>query len=141
MEEPFMKIFTKDTDYAIRALLLLSTDKENFLSAKNISKNLNIPYHFLRGVLGKLIQHGLIESKEGVSGGVRITKNPDEIRLTHLIKIYQGDFELSDCMFRKKICPNRKACVLREEIKRIEKIVEKEFEKLTIGKLLKKVIS
>ncbi|HBY56570.1 MAG TPA: Rrf2 family transcriptional regulator [Candidatus Atribacteria bacterium] len=135
-----MKIFTKDTDYAIRALLLLSTDKDNFLSTKKISESLVIPYHFLRGVLGKLIQHGLIESKEGISGGVRIKKNPDEIRLTDLIKIYQGDFELSDCMFRNKICPNRRTCVLREEIKRIEKIVEKEFKKLTIGKLLEKVI-
>ncbi|MBN3039523.1 MAG: Rrf2 family transcriptional regulator, partial [Candidatus Omnitrophica bacterium] len=110
-----------------------------FLSAKSISEILSIPYHFLRSILLKLIQHKLIESKEGVSGGVRIIKNPSQISIIDLIKVFQGDFNLSECMFRKKICPDRKTCVLRKEIKRIEDIVGKEFEKLTIGKLVNKL--
>lgn len=134
-----MKLLTKDTDYAVRALILLSQKKDEFLSAKRISVALGIPYHFLRGILLKLMQHELIESKEGVLGGVRVIKKPDEIRLVDLIKVFQGDFELSDCMFRKKICPDRKTCVLRGEIKRVEGIVEREFEKLTVGKLLQKI--
>jgi Rrf2 family protein len=134
-----MKILTKDTDYAVRALILLAKEKDNFLSAKNISETLNIPYHFLRAILQKLIQAGFVESKEGVSGGVRIVKSPAKIRIMDLIKVFQGDFELSDCMFRQKICPDRKTCVLREEIKRIENMVGKEFEKLTIGKLIQKL--
>ncbi len=134
-----MKILTKDTDYAVRSLILLTEDNESFLSAKKISETLNIPYHFLRGILQKLIQYGLIESKEGVSGGVRIVKNPSKIRIMDLIQIFQGTFELSDCMFRQKICPDRKTCVLRDEIKRIENMVCKEFEELTIGTLLLKL--
>lgn len=133
-----MKILTKDTDYAVRALILLASEKDVFLSAKKISKTLDIPYHFLRGILQKLIQKGFVESKEGVSGGVRIIKRPSKIRIIDLMRVFQGDFELSDCMFRQKICPDRKTCVLRKEIKRIENIVEKEFEKLTIGKLIQK---
>ncbi len=134
-----MKILTKETDYAVRALILLSKNKDGFLSVKKISVALGIPYHFLRGIIPKLIQHEIVESKEGVSGGVRVIKDPAEINIIGLIEIFQGDFELSDCLFRQKICPNRKKCVLREEIKRIEKIVGKEFEKLTIDKLLKKL--
>ncbi|MBP7161976.1 MAG: Rrf2 family transcriptional regulator [Candidatus Omnitrophica bacterium] len=134
-----MKILTKDTDYAVRALILLAKEKDVFLSAKNISDTLNIPYHFLRGILQKLIQDGFIESKEGVSGGVRIIRNPSQIRIIDLIKLFQGGFELSDCMFRQAICPNRKTCVLRAELKRIENTVSQEFEKLTIAKLLKKL--
>ncbi len=134
-----MKILTKDTDYAVRALILLAKEKDVFLSAKNISDTLSIPYHFLRGILQKLIQDGFVESKEGVSGGVRIIRNPSQIRIIDLIKLFQGGFELSDCMFRQKICPNRKICVLRAELKRIENTVSQEFEKLTIAKLLKKL--
>lgn len=134
-----MKILTKDTDYAIRALIILSKNRDSFISAKQVSIRENIPYHFLRGIFQKLIQHRLIESKEGISGGVRIIKDPAKIRIIELISIFQGDFELSDCMFRQKICPNRKTCVLREEMQRIEGIVGKEFSKLTIGKLLKKL--
>jgi len=134
-----MKILTKNTDYAIRALIFLAEEKKSFISAKKISEKLSIPYHFLRKILQKLMQCELVESKEGVLGGVRIIKSPLKIRIIDLIKIFQGEFVLFDCMFRQKICINRKTCVLREEIKRIENIVGKEFEELTIGKLLQKL--
>jgi len=134
-----MKILTKNTDYAIQALIFLAKEKESFVSAKKISEKLSIPYHFLRGILQKLIQCGLVESREGALGGVQLIKSPLKIRIIDLIKIFQGNFELFDCMFRQKICTNRKTCVLRKEIKRIENMVGKEFEELTIGKLLRKL--
>jgi DNA-binding IscR family transcriptional regulator len=39
-------------------------------------------------------------------------------------------------MFRKQLCSNRANCVLRHEILRIEQMVNREFEGITIGKLL-----
>lgn len=43
-----MKILTKNTDYAIRALLALSMAEKSFLSSKQISLDQNIPYSFLK---------------------------------------------------------------------------------------------
>ena len=134
-----MKLLTKETDYAIRALLVLASNKEEFVSAKEISEKQNIPHRFLRAILQKLIKNNLIESKEGKGGGVRIIKASNKIALLDLIIIFQGDLELSECMFRKKICPNRKICVLRPEIQRIANTVSKEFKQLTIAKLLRKL--
>jgi Rrf2 family protein len=133
-----LKLLTKDTDYAVRALIVLAVNKDNFISAKKISDSENIPYQFLRRILQKLIQNKMIESKEGVLGGVHIIKDSSKISILDLMKIFQGDLELSDCMFRKKICPNRSICVLRPEIKRIEDVVTREFRELTIAKLLNK---
>jgi Rrf2 family transcriptional regulator, cysteine metabolism repressor len=135
-----MKLLTKDTDYAVRALIALGINKDNFISAREISKTQNIPYQFLRRILQKLSQHNLIESKEGKMGGVRLIGNPKKISVLDLIKIFQRNLELSDCMFRKKICPNRGTCVLRTEIKCIEDTVITEFKKLTIATLLNKVM-
>jgi Rrf2 family protein len=134
-----MKMFTKHTDYAIRALLQLGLNKENFTSARLISKNQKIPYSFLRQILQELIKNKIIESKEGISGGVKLITNPKNIKINDIIKIFQGDIELSECMFRKKICANRSTCVLRREIKRIENIVTNEFSKITIQTLLNKL--
>jgi Rrf2 family protein len=131
-----MKLLTKDTDYAVRALIVLGMDADKFISAKKIAEVENIPYQFLRRILQKLIQNNLIESKEGVSGGVHIIKDPAKIHVLDIIKVFQGDLELSDCMFKKKSCPNRETCVLRPEIKNIEDIVSLEFEKITIAKLI-----
>lgn len=81
----------------------------------------------------------MISSKEGKSGGFKIRKNPKDIKVLDLIKIFQGDLELSDCLFRKKLCTHRATCVLRHEILRINKIIDKEFETISIKSLLVKL--
>ena len=132
-----MKVLTKNTDYAIRALLALAAKKGCYVSAKSIATEHDIPYQFLRGLLQEMIRHDLIVSKEGVQGGFMMAKDPDTISVTQLIEIFQGKVQVAECMFRKQICGNRARCVLRHEIMRIEQVVQSEFEKVTIGKLLR----
>jgi Rrf2 family protein len=132
-----MKVLTKNTDYAIRALLALASKKGSYVSAKSIATEHDIPYQFLRRLLQEMIRHNLIISKDGVQGGFMMQKDPDEITVTELIEIFQGKVQVSECLFRKQICGNRARCVLRHEIMRIEQVVQSEFEKVTIGKLLR----
>lgn len=132
-----MKVLTKNTDYAIRALLALAAKKGSYVSARSIATEHDIPYQFLRGLLQEMIRHDLIVSKEGIQGGFMMKKDPDTISVTQLIEIFQGKVQMSECMFRKQICGNRARCVLRHEIMRIEQVVQSEFEKVTIGKLMR----
>ncbi|NTU88274.1 MAG: Rrf2 family transcriptional regulator [Chlorobiaceae bacterium] len=132
-----MKVLTKNTDYAIRALLSLGAGKGDYRSARAIALEQDIPYQFLRRLLQEMIRHGLVLSKEGAGGGFMLAKAPDDIRVRELIEIFQGRVQVSECMFRKQICANRARCVLRHEILRIEQVVEREFDNITIGKLLR----
>jgi Rrf2 family transcriptional regulator, cysteine metabolism repressor len=131
-----MKLLTKKTDYAVRAILTLSENKDCFLSARYISGAQNLPYHFLRGILQELIKHKIVVSREGAGGGFKLRKDPHSIGVVDIIKIFQGNIQLTECIFRKRLCQNRKVCALRKEIKRIESIVDKEFKGISIGKLL-----
>ena len=132
-----MKLLTKNSDYAIRALAVLADNKERFVSAREISEKQNIPYQFLRRILRRLILNKLVVSREGGRGGFKINADPKKASIIDVIKIFQGNLQLSDCMFRRKICRNRPHCVLRREIKRVEQIVAKEFEGITLARLLK----
>ena len=134
-----MKVLTKKTDYAIRALLMLGAKRGSYVSAKAIAVEQDMPYQFLRGVLQEMIRHDLIVSKEGVQGGFMLEKDPDDIGVRQLIEIFQGAVQVSECLFRKQLCANRSQCVLRHEIMRIEQVVNNEFEQVTIGKLLRKL--
>uniref|UniRef100_Q3AQH6 Transcriptional regulator, BadM/Rrf2 family n=1 Tax=Chlorobium chlorochromatii (strain CaD3) TaxID=340177 RepID=Q3AQH6_CHLCH len=134
-----MKILTKKADYAIRALLMLAAKEGGFMSAKAIAEAQDIPYQFLRSLLQELMHHHLVASKEGAHGGFRIETNPDNISVKQLIEIFQGEVQVSECMFRKQVCRNRSSCVLRHEIMRIEEVVSHEFGQLTIGSLLRKL--
>ncbi|MBU1044594.1 MAG: Rrf2 family transcriptional regulator [Candidatus Omnitrophica bacterium] len=134
-----MKLLTKNTDYAIRALIELTVHKEEYLSARSIANKQKMPFQFLRSIMQELIKYKIVSSKEGVKGGLKLIADPAKIKIVDIIRIFQGEIELSDCMFQQKICENRKTCVLRKEIKRIEKLVENEFGKLTVKGLVKKI--
>jgi Rrf2 family protein len=132
-----MRLITKNTDYAVRALMALAAKRGTMCSARDLSKTLGIPYPFLRRILNALIASKLVSSKEGAGGGCALAVPAGKITVVDVISIFQGELRLSECMFRRKICSNRPACVLRKEITRIEDIVRREFEGLTIGSLLK----
>jgi len=134
-----MKLITKNTDYAIRALLEIGCHKNAFISARDIARHQKIPYQYLRKILQVLIKNGMIVSKEGSRGGFHLCQDPHKIKLVDVIVMFQGPIEFSECMFRKQLCPNRSRCVLRPHLLAIEKEVTKKFATLSIGKLLKKL--
>jgi len=134
-----MKLLSKDTDYAIRALLHLAQKDGGWVPSSTISKEEGIPLQFLRRILLTLKQNGLIDAKEGVSGGVRLKVSPRKITLAQLVTTFQGEIKISPCLFRKRLCPNRSSCVLRKEILRVEQMLKKQFERINLASLLKEV--
>lgn len=132
-----MKLLTKNTDYAIRALIHLARNKDKCLSSTRISQEEKIPLPYLRRILQILTGENFISTKEGAGGGVKLRRRPDSIGITSLIRMFQGEVQLAECMFRKQFCHNRKTCVLRKRLKAIEKMVIGELEGITIGSLLK----
>ena len=131
-----MKLLTKNTDYAIRALLHIARNGRGYISSREISSDEEIPLPYLRRILNRLREEEIIITREGVGGGAKINRDPAEIRVSNLIRIFQGDITLLDCVFRKNICINIKTCPLRKRIKKIEKVVVKELESVTIADLL-----
>jgi Rrf2 family protein len=132
-----MKLITKETDYAIRAILNLARRPGEFASSRDIAGSEEIPLQFLRRILQTLIKHDIVESREGAAGGVRLVAKPAKLRLIDVMEVFQGKLQLSDCMFRKRLCSNAKTCVLRKRIKRIEQVVAREFNSVTIADLLR----
>ena len=134
-----MKLITKNTDYAVRALIHLVRTGDRFVPSREIAEKEGIPLNFLRRIIQQLAREGLIETREGKAGGVRLAVEPDKIELTRLIELFQGKVSLTDCIFRRKICPNRARCVLRTRLKKIEDLVLGELAGITVGGLVKDI--
>ncbi len=134
-----MRFITKNTDYAIRALMSLGSRPGTVRSAREISLEQGIPYQFLRRILNTLITAKLVTAREGVKGGCALALPSSRIKVIDVIRLFQGEVRLSECLFRSRPCTNRSSCVLRREIVRIEGIVAREFQGLTVGKLIKEM--
>lgn len=131
-----MKLITRDTDYAIRALMALARHADKTVPVPTLVKELRIPRPFLRKILQRLHGAGILTSVKGQGGGFSITRAVDAIRITDLMRIFQGPVKLNECLFRKRPCPNRPSCPLKKRIDRIEKAVITELESITIGSIL-----
>ena len=131
-----MKLLTKNTDYAVRALLVLGANEGTYVSAREIANAQHMPYQYLRRILNVLIKERLVESREGGRGGVRLVKDPADMHLTDIMRVFQGRIQISECMFRKKVCANRPKCPLRKRLQKAEDKLIKEFEGITIRTLL-----
>ncbi len=130
-----MKLITRDTDYAIRALGYIAGRKEKIITVSELVRVLKMPRPFLRKILQILHKNGILNSYRGLGGGFSLKKTPKEILIIDLIKIFQGPLSINECVFRKKICPNRKTCLLSKKINQIEKSVYTQFKGMSIADL------
>lgn len=74
----------------------------DYISTKVMSEVLNIPKPTLSVIFNNLIRAGIIESKEGINGGVRFAKNAEQITLLDILSaienqkpLFQTSFELN----------------------------------------------
>jgi Rrf2 family protein len=132
-----MKLITRNTDYAIRALCSMAAcgDKKIF-SVSDLTKELGIPRPFLRKILQSLNKKGILKSYKGTGGGFLLALAADEIFLVDLIEVFQGPFKLNECILKKRFCSDIRTCMLRKKIESIEKYVVSELNSVTIASLL-----
>jgi len=132
-----MKLLTRDTDYAIRALAFIARRGKGVVSVTELVRALKIPRPFLRKILQILNKEGIVRSYKGMGGGFKLSASPKRIFLVDLIEIFQGPFSLNECFFKKNICPTVKVCRLKKKIDAIEKHVIRELSSITIDSILR----
>jgi len=131
-----MKLITRDTDYALRALCFIAKDKKKIISAAELVRELKIPRPFLRKILQVLNKKKILKSYKGKGGGFLLALPLRKIFLVNLIEIFQGPLRLNECFFKKIACPRRKTCALKKKIDGIERYVIKELNSVTLASLL-----
>jgi Rrf2 family protein len=131
-----MKLITRDTDYALRALCFISKHRKKTVSVAQLVKELKIPRPFLRKILQILNKERILKSYKGQGGGFSLTIPAKRIFLVDLIEVFQGPLRLNECFFKKMTCPNTETCALRKKINNIERYVIHELKSITLASLL-----
>jgi len=130
-----MKLITRDTDYAVRALCFIAKRKKKTASVPELVAALKIPRAFLRKILQILNKKRLLNSYKGRGGGFILALPPAKIFLLDLIKIFQGPLKINECLFKKAPCPGIKTCKLRKRIDNIQKFAISELKDITLASL------
>ena len=131
-----MKLITRNAGYVIRALMYMAKREGSVVSVNELVSKTHIPRAFLRRLLQVLNKNKILKSLKGKGGGFSLGVSPAEIRIVDIIKIFQKDTSIINCVLRKSICPNIKTCPLRKKIKEIEAYVLGQLRSITIASLL-----
>ncbi|MGW4808199.1 RrF2 family transcriptional regulator [Kitasatospora sp. NPDC004272] len=78
-------------DYAARALVELACDPGRPLTCEAIASSQEIPFRFLKSVVGDLRRAGLVRSRRGCEGGYRLGRPAAEITLLDVVRAVDGE--------------------------------------------------
>ncbi len=82
---------TNQANYALRAMTFLAKTNDNkWVSSDIIAKEMAIPRMFLSRINMLLVKAGLIISRRGAGGGVKLAKEPDQISVYDVISAIDG---------------------------------------------------
>jgi Rrf2 family nitric oxide-sensitive transcriptional repressor len=85
------------TDYAMRVLLYLSAQPEKVCSISEISRAYGISQNHLMKVVHDLGKAGFVTSVRGRSGGIKLARPADQIRVGDVVRQTEDGFDLVDC--------------------------------------------
>jgi Rrf2 family protein len=92
-------MLSKKTKYGLKALSYLANKKENTpVLISEIANSENISQKFLESILLSLKKSGILASKKGKGGGYYLRQNPDEIKVSSLIRILEGPIAMLPCV-------------------------------------------
>ncbi len=106
---------TKAGEYGLRAVrYLVENGDESRISIGDISENKKIPEPFLRKLFKPLVQQGIINSTRGVSGGVRLAREPKEITVLEVVEALEGPLALNECLLEDASCEFLSECGMHD---------------------------
>lgn len=101
---------SKRTEYGMRAVVHLARLwPHNYIQAKDLSKEENLPGKFLEAILLALRRGGFLESKVGSGGGYRLSRSPRDIRVGEIVRRLEGRLTVKDSKERANGSPGEVA--------------------------------
>lgn len=112
------------------------------LMINEIAESEVIPKRFLEGILLELKKNGYLNSKLGKNGGYYLIKDPKDINLLDIVRLFEGSIALLKCNSEKyyqpcEHCKDESSCEIKSTFGEIRDFTYKKLASTTIASLAK----
>ena len=129
-------MITKEADYALRVMLFLARAGEAAASTARLAAELDIPYRFLRKIVRRMVEAGLIGSRRGKGGGVRLKRPAERISLLDVLNAMdRRGVALNACGERGQPCPRHGGCAVHPELRGVQRAIDERLAGITFAAL------
>ncbi len=127
-------IFSDTVRYALIALSYLALNRDRLVKVEEIAKVHKIPKPFLAKVMHELSKRGLVYSVKGPRGGFTLTKEPDEITIWDVIKVFGEEYRYQMCLLHAHKCSefNDNPCVVHDKWEELKSTIVNFFKNTSI---------
>ncbi|AJA70134.1 Rrf2 family protein [Myroides odoratimimus CCUG 12901] len=111
------------------------------LTIATIAEKENIPKKFLEQILLELKRVKLVNSKKGLAGGYYLIKDPKEVSVADLYRIFDGPIALTPCVSINYYepcddCEDEVSCYLRKQFMEIRDKTRKSMSEATLQRFI-----
>ncbi len=131
-------MITREADYAIRVVLYLArrADDEKTISTAELSDEMEIPYRFLRKIVRRMVDAGLVLSQRGKGGGVSLAVPAAGISLLDVLHaIDPKSVMLNACLEEDPNCDRLSVCPAHLQFKGLQEALDKGLHAVTFDQL------
>lgn len=129
---------------AVHLLSALAFHEGELLGSDDLAKSVGTNPSFLRGLIGRLKEAGLVETQMGKGGGTRLGRKPSKITLRdiYLATETKPALKTHECTDRSR-CPvmSGMGSALVDINGRVEEAVSSELKRTTVADLIKNYIA
>jgi Rrf2 family protein len=131
-------MFSKACEYAIKACIFLAQEsqKNNRVTPKQISEQIDSPMAFTAKILQELVKSGIVVSHRGAYGGFEIIKSKiSTIRLSDIVDVIDGEQIYSGCGLGLEACNEIHPCPVHDQFKEVRDKLKRLLESTTLSEL------
>jgi len=109
-------IFSRQCEYALQAVLYLALRPQGQMtSMRELTKRLDVPYHFVAKILQDLTYKGLLNSMKGPTGGFALAMPAKDITLFHVVEAIDGADFTRTCLLGFAECSGKSPCAVHDK--------------------------
>jgi Rrf2 family nitric oxide-sensitive transcriptional repressor len=109
------------TDYALRTLIYLA-GRSVRTNVHEVADFYRISPHHVAKVVHRLARLGYIRSIRGVGGGIEMVRSASDIRVGEVIRAFEGNLHLLECVGTPNVCVIQPSCRLKRVLAEAERL-------------------
>jgi Rrf2 family protein len=138
-------MLSKKAKYAIKALLALAdSDREEPIRIADLARAEQIPPKFLELILLGLRNQGILRSRKGKGGGYQLAREPSEIFLGQIVRMFDGPLAPVPCASQTAYqrcadCRDEAVCGVHLAMKEVRDATARVLDGTSLASLRKRV--
>ncbi|MBQ6705007.1 MAG: Rrf2 family transcriptional regulator [Opitutales bacterium] len=106
---------SKFTDYSFRALIYLARNRDKRCTIEELAARLETSHNHMKKVICKLAANHYVKSAKGRTGGLFLGDEPENIVLSDVLLLAEGNMNLLMCYNSCSACPlQTRQCALKK---------------------------